>query len=52
MNRANATLARVGMDLEEKIGAAVNTASIRKNGQMMGEIHAIKWASDNVITMV
>jgi hypothetical protein len=36
---------------EEKTGALLNTASTRRKGQKMGEIHAISWASLNVTTV-
>ena len=33
---------------EEKMGALVNTASTRRNGQKMGDTQAMIWASLNV----
>ena len=43
--------ARKGNAFEENIGAAVKTASIRKNGHSMGDTQAISWASVRVITL-
>jgi hypothetical protein len=48
--KAKAILARVGKALEENTGADVKTAKTRRNGQNMGDTHAISWASVIVIT--
>ena len=48
--KANAMRALTGNALEEKTGADVNTANVRRNGQSMGDNHATRSASENVIT--
>ena len=49
--KASATLTRMGMAFCENTGAAVNMASVRRNGQMMGESHAISCSSEKPITV-
>ena len=48
--KASATLTRRGMAREEKTGAEVKNASVRKNGQNKGDNHAAICASDMEIT--
>ena len=50
IKNANATLARMGMDRDEKTGAAVNSANTRRKGQNRGEIQAASCASVKEIT--
>ena len=40
IKNARAILARTGKALEEKMGAAVNTANTRKKGHKIGDNHA------------
>jgi hypothetical protein len=48
--KAKAIFARVGKARAEKMGAEVNTASVRKNGHSIGESHAAICASVTEIT--
>jgi hypothetical protein len=46
----NAIRARTGTALDEKTGADVNRANVRKNGHINGDSHPAICASEKVIT--
>jgi hypothetical protein len=41
----------MGKTLDENTGAEVKTANVRRNGHNMGDNHATRSASENVITL-